>query len=650
MRKAYLKSTGRLFLKHIIRLLSISAIFVVTVSLISGLGDVEGDIKKSINSTYIESNVHDVTITTINVPGTEVNLVEQIEDQLNLYKEDYGLKDIERFYSFDMPDEDDKDYAYRVEFKDYSNQGANAKTDKLDFIEGNYPTGPNQVLVERQTKDINQKNYKIGDKIPNIKIYPFGYEELGGFEITDAEVVGIVKNPRLVTVTHEHSEFFGIETDHQYLNNVFYFDMQSFDSSSLVSYLPSLAITLANRNIFNSFSTAYNNKIDALVARLDTLVRTIIAELGIEIPEDIQVASIIPINLPYLDYGLWSLNMYAEKVGIIASIFIAFFILIAILVIYSTMSRLLDEERGSMAVLKTMGYSNAAIAARYVAFTLVAGIVGVAISVLPARIVSETILNAFAIQYVVKQINFPLVGTYFFLLSGAILVISTVLIAIKSVKAANQRPVELLTHKAPKVGKKILMERIKPLWSRLSFKIKSTWRNIFLFKGRLIMTILSIMASTIMVFASFSLLNCTLANKGMEALLVISLVLLGFSAALCALVIYNITNINISERTREIATLMVLGYRNNEVTGYVYREIYILTIIGALLGLPAGYGFMCYVFQTIDVPIVFNMESIQWWSYVVSPILTCIFAFLATRLLHMKIVKTDMNESLKVLE
>ena len=60
--KSYLRSTGRLFIKHLLRLFSISAIFIVTVSLISGLGDVEGDIKRSINASYQEDVLHDLTI------------------------------------------------------------------------------------------------------------------------------------------------------------------------------------------------------------------------------------------------------------------------------------------------------------------------------------------------------------------------------------------------------------------------------------------------------------------------------------------------------------------------------------------------------------------------------------------------------------
>ena len=116
---------------------------------------------------------------------------------------------------------------------------------------------------------------------------------------------------------------------------------------------------------------------------------------------------------------------------------------------------------------------------------------------------------------------------------------------------------------------------------------------------------------------------------------------------LCALVIYNITNINISERKREIATLMVLGYHNKEVTGYIFREVYIMSCIGAILGLPLGVGFVEFVFGLIDFG---KLADINWWTYIIAPIVTIIFSIISTYLLYRKITRTDMNASLKTLE
>ena len=92
---------------------------------------------------------------------------------------------------------------------------------------------------------------------------------------------------------------------------------------------------------------------------------------------------------------------------------------------------------------------------------------------------------------------------------------------------------------------------------------------------------------------------------------------------------------------------MVRGYHDREVTGSVYREIYIMGLIGAILGVPLGVAFIDFVFGMIDFG---KLSDINWWTYLITPVLTMVFAFLSTRLLRKKIVTTDMNASLKTLE
>ena len=143
------------------------------------------------------------------------------------------------------------------------------------------------------------------------------------------------------------------------------------------------------------------------------------------------------------------------------------------------------------------------------------------------------------------------------------------------------------------------------------------------------------------------LMDCALKTDNATSLLAIAMAVIVFSAALCALVIYNLTNINVSERNREIATLMVLGYHSGEVTGYIFREIYIMSAIGAVLGVPLGVGFVEFVFGLIDFGA---LADINWWTYLLTPLITMLFSWLSTKLLRRKITKTDMNASLKTLE
>ena len=639
VKKAYLKSTGRMFRKHILRLLSIAAIFVITVSLDSGLGDVQNDIKKSINTSYIQDNIHDFSIGAINGDGTIIPKdLDTIKNELEKHKDYYEIDKIERVYQYDMSEPNKENFAYRVEFRDFIH--GTTSIDKLEVLEGRLPQNNNEIVVERSTKDFNKHN--IGDHI-DVVVDP-DYVTNIGTTFKNCEIVGIVKNPRYVTLKNEPSILpsTGSKQILKNLDDAFYFDIKALEDGWL-KYISYISVTLNNRNVFNSYSKAYNEQINRVRTKIEAFI-----ELETEVPEGTLV---VALNYKLINYSFYSLNMYAEKVGSIAAIFIVFFALIAVLVIYSTMSRLLDEERSSMATLKTMGYSNLSIGIRYLSFAFIAGLLGIAVSIFPAHLVTKIILNAFTIQYAMKSVSLPLIGSFFFILASLVLFPSLIFIMIKSVKMARQNPVELLTHKTPKIGKKIFLEKFKRFWGSLSFKFKSTWRNVFLFKSRFVMTVLSIIASTVLIFASFALFACTISNLslGIEALFTISLVLMLFSGALCALVIYNITNINISERTREIATLMVLGYREKEVTGYIYREIYILTLIGAIIGLPAGVGFISFVFKFIDVTFL-NFQYVSWWVYILSPIVTCIFAFLATILLRHKIINIDMNESLKVLE
>jgi putative ABC transport system permease protein len=237
---------------------------------------------------------------------------------------------------------------------------------------------------------------------------------------------------------------------------------------------------------------------------------------------------------------------------------------------------------------------------------------------------------------------------YYYAVTMTIIVIATTLLTlIYGLRSLKKQPATLLLPKAPKAGKKVILERIPFIWNALSFKYKSTFRNVLLFKSRFLMTVVSIIGSTVLVFSGLGLMDCSVNMENGESLITISVALVIFSALLCALVIYNLTNINVSERTREIATLMVLGYNNNEVTGYINREVYIMGIIGALLGIPFGIIFIEFVFDLVSIG---TLSEINWWTYVITPLTTLLFTFLSTLLLRKKILSTDMNTSLKTID
>ena len=123
------------------------------------------------------------------------------------------------------------------------------------------------------------------------------------------------------------------------------------------------------------------------------------------------------------------------------------------------------------------------------------------------------------------------------------------------------------------------------------------------------------------------------------------------SAGLLAFVVlYNLANVNISERIRELATIKVLGFYDKEVYDYVGRETTILTIIGILLGLVAGYFLEMFILKTCELDILMFDTRISIWSYVYSASLTILFTLIVSVVTYFALKKIDMIESLKSVE
>ena len=122
------------------------------------------------------------------------------------------------------------------------------------------------------------------------------------------------------------------------------------------------------------------------------------------------------------------------------------------------------------------------------------------------------------------------------------------------------------------------------------------------------------------------------------------------AAALAFIVLYNLTNINITERIREIATIKVLGFYPGETAAYVFRENLVLTGIGAVAGIPLGIWLHRFVMNKIDIDTVNFQIQIRPWSYVFGIALTFLFAALVNGVMYIKLQKINMAESLKSIE
>ena len=122
------------------------------------------------------------------------------------------------------------------------------------------------------------------------------------------------------------------------------------------------------------------------------------------------------------------------------------------------------------------------------------------------------------------------------------------------------------------------------------------------------------------------------------------------AGALAYIVLFNLTNINITERAREIATLRVIGLYKGETRRYVMTENYVLSVIGALLGMPAGVLLHKFVMSKIVLDSIAFPITIEWPSFLYAFALTVFFAFLVGLALRGRIDRIDMAESLKSVE
>jgi putative ABC transport system permease protein len=147
--------------------------------------------------------------------------------------------------------------------------------------------------------------------------------------------------------------------------------------------------------------------------------------------------------------------------------------------------------------------------------------------------------------------------------------------------------------------------------------------------------------------ASFTDDRTRVLNKMISSMNYIILVLIVSAGLLAFIVLYNLTNINVMERQREIATIKVLGFFNREVSAYIYRETSLLSIIGAIIGIVFGIFMHSYVVETMEVDMVMFGRTIGTMSFIWSIALTVLFSFMVNLVIYQKLKKVDMVESLK---
>lgn len=541
------------------------------------------------------------------------------------------------------------------------------------------------------------------------------------------------------------------------------------------------------------------------------------------------------------DTGFSSFIDSINSMNNIATLFPIIFYLVAILISSTSMSRMVEEERGDIGTLKALGYSNLRIINKYIAYSLLSTVLGGIIGMFIGFILIPTVVwENYSIIYYLPEF-YPKLRFSYGILGTVIAVIcitgSTVHSAYKELK---DEPSSLMRPKSPKMGKKVILEKIPFIWKRLNFSSKTTVRNVFRYKKRALMTIIGISGCTALILAGFGLRDSIkdiaeyqygrvfeydlvvslnkedeelvnlvknsdivesvsltdslsgsisaegikrdtsiivventedfknianlrdidsgniidLSNEGvlisdklaslleiekgenitltdsdnnefeykvlgivenyighyvyinkdlyeskendfnintlfikykegnndneafeemllddnsvtsitvvenslehvrdlLKSLDLVVMILIVSSALLAFVVLYNLANVNISERVREIATLKVLGFYDKEVDNYINRESIILTCIGIAIGLIAGVFLTGFVISTCETENMRFARNILLHSYIYSILITSVFSIIVNFATHFVLKKINMVESLKSIE
>ncbi len=618
--KTYFKTVRRMFKKHVIRLLSLIGIVLISVGFISGIGSPSDMIKDSVENYYKSHNVSDFIVKSKTGSFSE--------EQISAVKARYGDLNVQTGMSLDIQTGEKR--SLRLYFLDLQNMNIN----KPELTEGEEITADDENCVYAEVKDNVIKGYYVGEKVEIDLTSALNLPREYKINVT---VKGIVESP--LTFGKDGEPSYNNPEDTEIPDNMA--EIKKLDLLENILYCPvevcsflptgEMYIKTENRNLFDCFSSGYEKYVEEEKTELKKI-------LG----EDIRVITL------YDNYSFKSIISSADKVRGIGNILMIIFIAVTLLVVLSSMMRMMDEERAQIACLKTLGYGSFAIVMRYVFFALVALAAGGGAGFFVGYGVSWLICYVFGYSYIMPPISVIINPGYYFLSIGVIIAVTLIAVFVLGMRLSDNAPADLLRPKPPKKGKRILLEKITFIWKRLSFKYKSSLRNVLRYKTRFLMMLVSVAVSAGLVYAGLALLDmCLFGNFGSSAIIGIAVVVVVFAGLLTAVVINTLTTINISEREREIATLMVLGYHDGEICGYIYREIYISTFLGIIFGYPVGIGFATLVFKTIGFGSVGN---VSWFMWLLVPVIVFFFTLLVTLMLRPKIVKTKMNESLKAVE
>lgn len=647
LRKSYYKSILVLFRKQWIRFALLIGVNLIGVGVMAGLGPIADLLKQSYSENLRRYDCPDLILLnqTGQMSGSDPETLSEVE----------GAEANQSYFTVPVFDDfEDKYYQY------YSHDFANDTIGIPTLLEGRYPETSDEMVVETTGNALDV--YNVGDQV-NVYVsmtsqgtvqipdtsFVFEYSATIVFTKTYT-VTGIVHNP----MYGDKNNYPSLIDPERNMSGIYYFDSSftTFENLEVTLHtsipgIEDLDFTLPVLNLRDNAFFVRTRQFDSYqiysgeyLNGISRLKNDCLNALG----ED-YVALTYEENA-----GAVSLNAYADKVMALTYILSAFFIAVVVLVIASTLSRLVEEERAIIACYRSLGVSTADIFGKYALFAILSIAIGAVLGLLIlGGTIQYVLYSAFSTSFFMgpmTSMSYPTYGAIATIITAGAALLSTILVLLNSLK---ESPASLLQPKAPKAGRTILLERIKPIWKHLAFKTKSMFRNLFRHPIRTSLTLVAVIGSTTLLFAGFGILDASLFGElpNAEVISYVAIVIIVIAALLSLLVLTNITNISVSEKNREIATLMVLGYSDREVAMYVYREIDFVAFFAVLIGIPVGVLFTMFVFGFVDFG---KLEDIQWYSYLLVPLMELLMMLLSNILLLRKIKKTDMNGSLKAVE
>ena len=613
---AYSKTIFRTMKNQLGRFLAMMLIVLIGIAFSTGLGATPTNMEDSVRKYYTLNNVPDIVI--------KAPLGFSAE-QLDFLEADVSVKKIETFFAMDDPTDDlaggtiDTDSSRRVTRICFLPL-ADTDINKLELLDGRLPEVAGEIIVERASSRMTAA--VVGEEI--------------NYHGQILSVVGVVGNPLLFTKE-------GIESfvKDKRLQRVIYHDSKITPAPMPMTTDAYIKLNLVHSDIF---SDSYIKEVKQIISYMNSISTDANPLVLLSLSENES-------------FAMFRENM--DRIAAISYIFPVFFVLVAALVVLTTMTRLVEDERTVIGCYKTLGHGNGKICFKYLFYALFCGIVGSVLGMAAGFRLLPILVHSI---YNTAMFHMPPLSSGFYywfgLIASLIMILTLASITLYvTCSALKNKPAELLRHKTPKSGRKILLERIPFIWKHLKFKHKSTCRNVFRYVKHLIMTIVSVAGCTALIVAGFGLydsINGTnvagVANPGaagsmIDTIAYISMVLIASAGFLTLVVIYNLTNMNIAERKREMATLKVLGYKDGEVGGYIFREVMLLTVLGILFGLPLGYGLLHFALTFMDAGVAI---LVKWYSWLASIGTVIAFTLIVDLLLLRKISSIDMSESLKI--